>query len=255
MEPRPYILSESNWKTVKEIEYELAVLPWGATEAHNYHLPYSTDVTQCDYIAAESARIAWENGAKVVVLPTIPYGVNTGQLDVKLDINLNPSTQFIILKDVADVVSRAGINKLLLLNGHGGNDFKQMVRELGAIHQDMFISTCNWFKAVPGEGYFTDMGDHAGEMETSVMMHLVPDLIRPLAEAGDGYGKKFKIEGIREGWAWAERQWTKVTKDTGIGDPKDSTAEKGERYLQVVTRKVAKLYEQLCQTDLDDLYE
>lgn len=255
MEARPYILSESNWKMVKETDYELAVLPWGATEAHNYHLPYSTDVTQCDYIAAESAKLAWENGAKVIVLPTIPFGVNTGQLDVKLDINLNPSTQFIILKDVADVLSRAGINKLLILNGHGGNDFKQMVRELGAIHTDMFISTCNWFKAVSGEGYFTEMGDHAGEMETSVMMHLVPNLIRPLDEAGDGYGKKSKIKGIQEGWAWAERQWTKVTKDTGIGDPKDSTAEKGKLYLEAVTKKMSTLYEELCNTDINNLYE
>ena len=50
--PRPYILSETTWKTVKSTDYQLAVLPWGATEAHNYHLPYSTDVTQCD--AADS---------------------------------------------------------------------------------------------------------------------------------------------------------------------------------------------------------
>ena len=46
MSIRPYILSELNWKEIKESEYRVAILPWGATEAHNYYLPYCTDVFQ-----------------------------------------------------------------------------------------------------------------------------------------------------------------------------------------------------------------
>ena len=97
---RPYLLSESNWETIKDAVFEMAILPWGATEAHNYHLPYATDNIESDFIAAESAKIAWAKGAKVIVLPTIPFGVNTGQSDILLDMNLNPSTQFAILNDV-----------------------------------------------------------------------------------------------------------------------------------------------------------
>ena len=93
---RPYILAESNWKGIKEATFELAILPWGACEAHNFHLPYATDIIEAEKIAAESARIAWENGAKVIVLPVIPFGVNTGQSDIHLDINMNPSTQLAI---------------------------------------------------------------------------------------------------------------------------------------------------------------
>ena len=52
---RPYILSECNWKDLKTA-FELAVLPWGATEAHNYHLPYGTDVYEANAIAAESGK-------------------------------------------------------------------------------------------------------------------------------------------------------------------------------------------------------
>ncbi|MDX1940876.1 MAG: creatininase family protein, partial [Saprospiraceae bacterium] len=121
---RPYILAESNWKTVKDEHYELAVLPWGATEAHNYHLPYGTDIFEADSIAAESARIAWERGAKITVLPTIPFGVNTGQTDIKLDMNIYPSTQAAILNDVIEVLCRHHVYKLLILNSHGGNDFR-----------------------------------------------------------------------------------------------------------------------------------
>jgi creatinine amidohydrolase len=88
---RPYILNELTWKAVREARYEVAVLPWGATEAHNLHLPYSTDNIQAEQIAARSAERAWEQGAKVVVLPLVPFGVNTGQLDIPLCINMNPS--------------------------------------------------------------------------------------------------------------------------------------------------------------------
>ena len=101
---RPYILAETNWKTVKETAYNVAVMPWGATEAHNYHLPYATDNYQVDHVAAAAAKIAWEAGSKVIVLPCIPYGINTGQLDVNLCMNINPSTQMAILKDTVDVL-------------------------------------------------------------------------------------------------------------------------------------------------------
>ena len=106
---RPYILAENNWKTIKETKYEVAILPWGACEAHNYHLPYGTDIIEADNVAAESARIAWEQGSKVIVLPTVPFGVNTGQFDVALDINMNPSTQ------LADFTR-------FFFGGHGANE-------------------------------------------------------------------------------------------------------------------------------------
>jgi len=113
---RPYILAETNWNAVKNENFELAILPWGATEAHNYHLPYATDNIQSDIIAAESAGLAWEKGAKLIVLPTVPFGVNTGQRDIYLDMNINPSTQFAILSDIIDVLNHQNINKLLIFN-------------------------------------------------------------------------------------------------------------------------------------------
>jgi len=106
---RPYILAETNWEFLKEAEIDLAILPWGATEAHNFHLPYATDNFEADLLAAEAAKIAWNKGAKVMVLPTIPFGVNTGQSDIYLNINMNPSTQFAVLKDIIEVLNRQGI--------------------------------------------------------------------------------------------------------------------------------------------------
>ncbi|HEY0744672.1 MAG TPA: creatininase family protein [Chryseosolibacter sp.] len=251
---RPYILAENTWKTVKETDYKLAVLPWGATEAHNYHLPYGTDIVEAEQVAAEGARIAWAKGIKLTVLPVIPFGVNTGQFDVKLDMNMNPSTQFAVLRDVVDVLNRQGIYKLVILNSHGGNDFRQMIRELGLQYPKMFLCSCNWYQSVDQKEFFENKDDHAGEMETSVMMHLTPHLVRPLSEAGDGAAKKFRISAIREGWAWAERKWLQVTKDTGVGDPRKASAEKGQRYFKAVTEKVANFFEEVATTDNNDLY-
>ncbi len=252
---KPYLLAETNWKAIQETQFELAVLPWGATEAHNYHLPYGTDIIEADQVAAASAAIAWEGGAKVMVLPTIPFGVNTGQADILLDINLNPSTQLAILRDIIEVLNRQGIHKLLILNSHGGNDFKPMLRELGLKFPDMLLCTTNWFQALNKADYFENMGDHADEMETSLLLHLRPDLVLPLDEAGDGAERKNKIKAFREGWAWTERKWSQVTADTGIGNPKAATAEKGMRYFEAVTQKMAALMVELAETDVKELYE
>ena len=181
---RPYILAETNWKHLHKEKIELAVLPWGATEAHNWHLPYATDNIEADAIGAEATRIAWENGSKVILLPTIPFGVNTGQSDIYLDINLNPSTQLAILRDIITVLNSQGIFKLLILNSHGGNDFKTMLRELGLAFPKMFLATSNWFQAMQRSDFFELDGDHAEEMETSLLLYVKPDLVLPKREWG-----------------------------------------------------------------------
>lgn len=253
MPARPYLLGEITYGTVREGKYDLAVLPWAATEAHNLHLPYATDTIETDRIAAESARIAWEQGARPLVLPTVPFGVQTGQLDVPFCLNLNPSTQFQILKDVADTLARQQVAKLVILNGHGGNDFRPMIRELlPAV--PMFICNVNWYQAVDPKSYFADLGDHAGELETSVTMHLAPDLVLPLSQAGSGKARVFRFQAFQEGWAWAPRRWTQVTQDTGVGNPAQATEDKGRRYFEAVTGKIAEFLVELARADLNDLY-
>ncbi|NWJ52522.1 MAG: creatininase family protein [Bacteroidetes bacterium] len=251
---KPHILATTNWKAINTTDYQVAVLPWGATEAHNYHLPYGTDVIIAEKMSEEAARIANLKGAKVIVLPTIPFGVNTGQSDVLLDMNLNPSTQFAILRDLITVLNRQGIHKLVILNTHGGNDFKQMIRELNLLFPEMFICQCNTFKITGIDDFVELSGEHAGESETSVMLYLTPELVRPLSEAGEGKAKVFTINALREGWAWAERKWTQVTQDTGIGNPERSTKEKGEQIFRLSTEKIASFLTDLGNTTTKDLY-
>jgi creatinine amidohydrolase len=251
--PRPYVLTEITYQATRATRYDVAVLPWGATEAHNLHLPYATDTTQAERSAIEAARLAWEQGAKVIVLPAVPFGVHTAQLDIPFCLNVNPSTQLALLRDVADTVARAGVTKLVILNGHGGNDFKQMIREL-APQVDLFIAAVSWWRIVDPAPYFAEPGDHAGEMETSVALHLVPDLVRPLSEAGSGAARSYRFTAFREGWAWAPRRWSEISQDTGVGNPAQATAEKGQRYADAVTRKVAEFLVDLAGADAADMY-
>ncbi len=252
---RPYILAETNWKSIKDADFQIAVLPWGATEAHNYHLPYATDVIEGTAIAEEAGKIAWEQGAKVIILPTIPFGVNTGQTDIYLDMNLNPSTQFAILKDLIAVLNRQGIKKFMLLNSHGGNNWKSIIRELGLLYPEMFLCVGEWVKVVDRNDFFDDPGDHADEMETSLILHLAPELVLPKEDWGDGAEKKNKIAAFNEGWVWAERPWSKISVDTGVGNPKESSKEKGERFFNAICKKFGDLILEISNAEIDDLYE
>jgi creatinine amidohydrolase len=253
---KPYILEETNWKQVKHQKYDVAVLPWGATEPHNYHLPYGTDSLETARIAEDAAAKAWGVGAKVMVLPVIPLGAqNVGQIHLPFCLHTRPSTQLLILEDILTALNGQGIKKLVVMNGHGGNDFKPLVRELQPKFPNLFISLVEWFKILNLEAYFEATGDHANEMETSVIMHYFPDLVLPLEDAGDGAEKQFKLDGLKDKTAWAPRQWDKVSDDTGVGNPKKSTAEKGRKFLDDVTAKIADYFVELAECDLNDLYE
>lgn len=252
--PRPFILLETSWRTVRDLAIEVAILPWGATEAHNYHLPYGTDVIESEALAARVAEAAWNRGARVMVLPTVPFGVQTGQLDIPFCLNLNPSTQQAILRDLVAVLEPHGVRKLVIFNGHGGNDFRQIIREVQPSTQ-MLLCQVNWYAALDPRAFFDEPGDHGGELETSVMLHVAPHLVRPLGDAGSGAARKPVVKGMRDGWAWTPRRWTQVTDDTGVGDPSRATREKGQRYVEALTLEVSDFLVDLAKVEPDRLYE
>tara|TARA_R110002051_G_scaffold324970_1_gene424852 strand:- start:20513 stop:21286 length:774 start_codon:yes stop_codon:yes gene_type:complete len=252
---RPYVLAETNYKDIRSANFGLAVLPWGATEAHNYHLPYATDNILAENVAIEATRKAWENKAKIVVLPTIPFGVNTGQIDVPFCINMNPSTQYLVLKDIVQVLDTHKIKKLVILNAHGGNHFKQFIRELSISFPEVFICALNWWQVTSTKNYFEEPGDHAGELETAVVMHLTPELVLPLSEAGNGNSKRFRIKALNESWIAVQREWTKITADTGVGNPKEATAEKGKLFFEKTTSIISDFLEKLYHQNANDMYE
>ena len=114
--------------------------------------------------------------------------------------SLSPSTLLKILTDLVDSLSRQGIRKLVLLNGHGGNELKPLIRELHHT-SDVFICICDWFRMAKDKyaEIFDHAGDHADEMETSMGLAYFPEFVK-MDQAGDGAVAHSRFEAVEKGW-------------------------------------------------------
>jgi creatinine amidohydrolase len=239
--PRPHVLREATYRQLLDAPPTVALLPWGATEAHNYHLPHGTDIFESEAIAEGSAGLAAARGARAIVLPGIPFGNNAQQQDQAATIHLQTTTALAILRDVVASLLRQGIDRLIIVNAHGGNEFKPLVRDL-MLEFAITILVVDFWKIRPDlmAQIFTEPGDHAGELETSLMLHLRPDLVM-LDAAGPGERLPHGLAAMKPCGAWTPRPWSKVHPDTGSGDPRGATAEKGAAYFRAITEEVAAL--------------
>jgi len=129
-----------------------------------------------------------------------------------------------------------------------------MLRELGLKYQEMWLFQANFYQIPLPEKLFEEPDDHAGEMETSLMLYLLPELVLPLEEAGDGAAKTINIGACRKKWAWTEREWSKVTHDTGVGNPRKATREKGEKYFRHVTEEIAGMLVEVARINREEAY-
>src|SRR3954471_22844334 len=142
---RPFILHEATYRQLREYRPNVAVLPWGATEAHGYHLPHGTDVIEATTIAERSAAIAHERGGKPIVLPAIPFGNDEQQLDQVATVSITTRTAAAILRDVVRSMTRQGIDRIVVLNAHGGNEHKPLIRDISSEFKS-FIVLVNFFQ-------------------------------------------------------------------------------------------------------------
>ncbi len=256
MTSRPWKLAEVNLAMVREHRYQVAVLPIGATEPHNLHLPYGIDSFEADLVGEKLCGAAWERGAKVVLLPTIPYGTDTNQMAFPLAMNLNPSTLQAVLTDLIDSLAHHGIVKIVLLNSHGGNDFKPVLRELyGQTPAHLFL--CDWWKVfadVYGEVY-EEPDNHAGEMETSIALAYCPDLVARNPDgtlaADEGRWRQTRFEAVNRGWVGITRPWHLLTTNAGVGNPHKAAPEKAQRMMQVLLERLVPFLVELSEAKVD----
>ena len=247
--PRAHVLLEANYRQLLDRRPNVAVLPWGATEAHNFHLPHGTDVIEARELAESAAGRAAARGAKPVVLPAVPFGNNAQQQDQVATIHLSTATALALLRDIASSLMRQGIDRLVIVNAHGGNDFKPLVRDV-SLDTSIFIAVIDFWRVRPDvlARVFADPGDHAGDLETSLLLHLCPDLVL-LPQAGPGAARPWGIPALKQPGAWTPRPWSRVHPDTGSGDPTAATAAKGREYFEAITAVVADMLVDLSAAD------
>ena len=251
-----FVLEEQNYKFIRAQKWEAAVLPFGATEPHNLHLPYGTDNYQSVAVGRRACQLAYDKGARVLLLPNIPYGVNTNHMKIPggFSMSLCPTTLLKILTDIVESLRAHGVRKLMLLNGHGGNELKPLARELH--HKtDVFICICDWYNVEQDQKpkIFKNSGGHADEMETSMALAFFPQFVH-MEQAGKGAARPTRFEAINKGIISISRPWHLLSDDTGHGDPTSATAEKGRQYMDLVAQRIGDFLYELAKSPLDEKF-
>ncbi|MHB1050581.1 MAG: creatininase family protein [Bacteroidota bacterium] len=248
----PWRLQEITQKTIRENRYQTAILPVGSTEAHGMHVPYGSDTMHSTIVAEKICERAWQQGARPILLPTIPYGVQGNTQHFPLTINVRQQHIDAIIVDIIRSLEFHGIEKLIIINGHGGNDFKPLLRDMYP-QTKLFLALVDWWKVGSDKAkeIFEKSGEHADEMETSVDMALFGHLVH-LGDANDGSVNRSRFEAIEKGWVSIARPWHLVTKDSTHGDPRKATKEKGERYVELVVERLTKFVLEVSNAKMDE---
>ncbi len=245
-------LTTTNLSRTSKRQYEVAVLPIGAVEPHNRHLPYGQDLFHTTEVARRACRDAWHECEAVACLPPLPYGVDANLMAYPMTIHVSQATLDAMVGDIVASLRHHGLRKIVLLNGHGGNDFAPLVRQLQC-DLDVHLFLCNWW-TVGNDKYdeiFDRPDDHAGQMETSIALDLYPDLVEE-AEAGDGVARPFRFEALREGWVRTSRDFGRVNDHCAVGDPTGASAERGRAYLDLVVGRLSVFLAELARSPVDE---
>ena len=221
----------------------IVVIPIGATEQHGPHLPLMTDHLMAETIALRAAdRVP--DAVDVLVAPVLPYGCSAHHLQVGGALTVNLRTYIAFLVDLGESVAQMGCKRLLLLNGHGGNEDAMRVAATELVSErrlGMAVSAASYWtigKAVVDRLPFEGPG-HAGHFETSCVMAVRPDLPqlderfppdrepRPLAISGQIHGVSVRYPGI-----WEASQ--------GVSDAADqASAEVGQQTVEAIAQATA----------------
>ena len=189
---------ESTWKEIEEARPDGAVIGIGANEQHGPHLPLNMDCLSAEYLARGVAEaFDWYQ------LPTLPIGASAEHMGFAGTLTLRSETLIAVFTDIVDCLERHGITKLAIVSGHGGNWFlKMMTRELNYENLGVtifLVNTDRWFYPVLQELTQDQTLHHAGELETSVVMYLRPDLVKPVEVPDDSPDYPSRRDAYKKG--------------------------------------------------------
>jgi creatinine amidohydrolase len=236
----------------------IAVLPVGAIEQHGPHLPLAVDAAVAEGLAKQLAEKLPED-SHVLFLPTQAVGKSDEHLHFPGTLTLSAETLARVWTEIGASVARSGVRKIVLLNSHGGqiSTMDIVVRDLRIKHQ-MLAFSVNWFGFGLPDGLYSDhelqVGIHAGDLETSIMLAMHPDLVkmdkardfRPLIDDLICDFSHIRIGGgAKLGW-----QSQDLHPAGACGNATLATAEKGQLTLDFVTDKLVEVFEEIERADL-----
>ncbi|WP_252699989.1 creatininase family protein [Natronosalvus vescus] len=237
-------LTEATWAEVADCDTDLAVVPVGSTEQHGPHAPLGTDVLAAEAVA-DAALERFER--EVVRAPAIPVGIAEEHRHFPGTMWVSPDTFRAYIRDVVDSLAHHGFDRVVLVNGHGGN--VDALREVTATitrHDDAYAVPFTWFEAV-GE-HASEMG-HGGPLETALLRHCYPDLIREdrLEEARDGGAERW---GEWVSHANLAVDSVEFTENGVVGDPTAGDADRGAELLELAASSLERLLEAVATRDV-----
>ncbi len=238
------ILERATWTDVADLETNLAVLPVGSTEQHGPHAPLGTDALAAEAVA-EAGVDAFDG--EVVVAPRISVGISEEHRQFPGTMWVSPDTFRAYVREAVDSLATHGLDRVVLVNGHGGNiDALREVAGTITRHDDAYAVPFTWFEAVGDHS--SDMG-HGGPLETALVRAVHPDLVR-----------EERIEDAREGAADGWGEWVsyanlaydsaEFTENGVVGDPAEGDAARGDELLELAAAALARLLEAVAQRDV-----
>jgi creatinine amidohydrolase/Fe(II)-dependent formamide hydrolase-like protein len=254
-----YVLGELTWPEAKERfkEVDVALLPVGSIEQHGPHLPLDTDSFDADYLARQVAEAC--NDPKPLVLPLIPYGVSYHHEDFRGTMSISNDALSRLVYDVGMSAARNGINKLIIINGHGGNT-PALKYAAQMINRDTRIFTCvdSGESSEPDISAITETPNdvHAGEVETSTTLAIRPNLVQ-LDKARKfipHFSSRYLNFTSKRSVEWYART-AKISKAGVLGDPNKASQEKGKRIWAIMIKNLVEFVEDLKSMTLDEIYE
>ncbi len=234
------------WQEVDRLPREstLLVLPTAAIEQHGYHLPLATD-TLINNLALGHALQLLPPEASIFALPPVCYGKSNEHIGYAGTLALSATTFMAVVRDIGSSLASAGFRRLVLYNSHGGNTsaVDVMARDLRAEFglRTFCLSASGGATFVGLDPQEKAYGYHAGELETSLLLAGCPELVKTDQYSVNYIADLSKPEALLPENGPATFAW--LTKDIAasgvLGDPRPSTAEKGQRWLAAMARKVA----------------
>jgi len=256
--PSSYLWGELTWPDAagRLKEVDVALLPVGAIEQHGPHLPLDTDAFDADYLARRVADAC--SDPKPMVLPTVYYGVSYHHDSFQGTISISNDTLARLIYEIGTSVAGNGINKLVILNGHGGNS-PALNHAAQMINRDAHIFVC----VDTGETSDVDIDNlvetpndvHAGEIETSTTLAVRPHLVKmdQAIKSVPEFSSRYLDFTSKRGVLWYAH--TRRISNTGVmGDPTIASAEKGQKIWELMIAHLVALVEDLKHMSLDEIH-